>query len=86
MGEALDAGDAIIVGTPTYIGSVFGQLKSFMDAMAPRWFTQAWGNKQANALTISPIASIASLFIIPPKGLYCNIDQVTALFSDIFHR
>lgn len=55
--ETLDACDAIIFGTPTYMGSVSAQLKSFMDAMAPRWFTQAWRNKLASGFTASSLAS-----------------------------
>lgn len=55
--EKLDGCDAIIFGTPTYMGSVSAQLKSFFDAMAPRWFTQAWKDKIASAFTASSLAS-----------------------------
>lgn len=44
----LDDCDAIIFGSPTYMGSTSSQMKSFMDAMAPRWFSQAWRNKIAS--------------------------------------
>ena len=57
MAEALDSCDAIIFGTPTYMGSVSGQLKTFMDAMAPRWFTQSWRNKVASGFTASSLPS-----------------------------
>ena len=57
LAEALDHCDAIIFGTPTYMGSASAQLKSFMDAMAPRWFTQTWRNKLASGFTASSLAS-----------------------------
>ena len=57
IAESLDSCDAIIFGTPTYMGSVSGQLKSFMDAMAPRWFAQTWRNKLASGFTASSLAS-----------------------------
>ena len=53
----LDDCDAIIFGSPTYMGSTSSQLKSFMDAMSPRWFTQAWRNKVASGFTASSLAA-----------------------------
>ncbi len=53
----LDDSDGIIFGTPTYMGGVSSQLKSFFDAMAPRWYTQAWNGKLAAAFTVSSLAS-----------------------------
>ena len=41
----LDAASAIIMGSPTYMGSVSWQFKKFADASSKRWFTQAWKNK-----------------------------------------
>jgi multimeric flavodoxin WrbA len=43
--EKLDAAKAIIMGSPTYMGSVSWQFKKFADASSKRWFTQAWKNK-----------------------------------------
>ena len=57
MAAQLDAADAIILGTPTYMGDVSAQLKAFMDAMAPRWFTQAWKDKLASGFTASSLAA-----------------------------
>ena len=53
MAAELDQADAIILGTPTYMGGVSAQLKAFMDAMAPRWYTGAWRNKLAAGFTVS---------------------------------
>ena len=41
----LDAADAIIFGSPTYMGSVSWQFKKFADATSKAWFTQKWKNK-----------------------------------------
>lgn len=43
--ETLDAADAIIMGSPTYMGTVSWQFKKFADATSKPWFTQAWKNK-----------------------------------------
>jgi NAD(P)H dehydrogenase (quinone) len=41
----LDAAKAIIMGSPTYMGSVSWQFKKFADASSKVWFTQGWKNK-----------------------------------------
>lgn len=51
--DALAAADAIIFGSPTYMGSVSGQFKSFMDASSKAWFTQGWKDKIAAGFTVS---------------------------------
>jgi NAD(P)H dehydrogenase (quinone) len=43
--EALQAADAIILGSPTYMGSVSWQFKKFADASSKQWFTQQWKDK-----------------------------------------
>jgi NAD(P)H dehydrogenase (quinone) len=43
--SALGAADAIIMGSPTYMGSVSWQFKKFADASSKPWFTQAWKDK-----------------------------------------
>ena len=43
----LDNADAIIMGSPTYMGSVSWQFKKFADASSRVWFTQKWKNKIA---------------------------------------
>ena len=49
----LDASDAIVFGAPTYMGSVSGPFKMFMDATSKAWFTQKWKNKLAGGFTNS---------------------------------
>ena len=53
----LDASDAIIMGSPTYMGGVSSQLKSFMDATSPRYLERKWTDKLAAAFTVSGLPS-----------------------------
>ena len=43
--DTLDAADAIIMGSPTYMGSVSWQFKKFADASSKAWFVQKWKDK-----------------------------------------
>ncbi|KIT16808.1 flavodoxin family protein [Jannaschia aquimarina] len=49
----LDAADAIIFGSPTYMGSVSGPFESFVDKTSKKWFTQAWHGKIGAGFTCS---------------------------------
>ena len=51
--EALDEADAIIMGSPTYMGSVSWQFKKFADASSKAWFSQKWKDKIAAGFTNS---------------------------------
>lgn len=51
--QDLDAAEAIILGAPTYMGSVSAQFKAFMDASSKVWFTQGWKDKIAAGFTHS---------------------------------
>jgi NAD(P)H dehydrogenase (quinone) len=50
---SLNAADAIIMGSPTYMGTVSWQFKKFADASSKPWFTQAWKDKIAAGFTNS---------------------------------
>jgi multimeric flavodoxin WrbA len=43
--ELLAAADAIIMGSPTYMGGASWQFKKFADASSKVWYTQGWRNK-----------------------------------------
>ena len=43
--EFLAKADAIVMGSPTYMGSVSWQFKKFADASSKQWFGQAWKDK-----------------------------------------
>lgn len=49
----LDDAAAIVMGGPTYMGSVSAALKQFMEASSPRWMEQRWANKLAAGFTNS---------------------------------
>jgi NAD(P)H dehydrogenase (quinone) len=49
----LDASDAIVFGSPTYMGGPSGQFKCFADATGERWFKSAWRDKLAAGFTVS---------------------------------
>ena len=50
---ALADADAIIFGSPTYMGSVSAPFKAFMDASVGPWMQQAWKDKLAAGFTNS---------------------------------
>jgi NAD(P)H dehydrogenase (quinone) len=43
--DALAAADAIILGSPTYMGNVSWQFKKFADATSKVWFVRGWQDK-----------------------------------------
>lgn len=51
--DALDQADAIIFGSPTYMGNVSAPFAQFKDDSSKRWFSQAWKNKVAAGFTVS---------------------------------
>ena len=51
--ETLKSADAILFGSPTYMGSVSWQFKKFADASSKAWFTMDWKDKIAAGFTNS---------------------------------
>lgn len=51
--DTLAAADAIIFGSPTYMGSVSWQFKKFADATSKPWFSGAWKDKLFGGFTNS---------------------------------
>ncbi|MFF8379108.1 flavodoxin family protein [Streptomyces sp. NPDC015661] len=49
----LDASDAIVFGSPTYMGTASGAFHQFAEATSKRWFTDAWLDKLAAGFTNS---------------------------------
>lgn len=45
--DALTEADAIVFGSPVYMGSVSAAFKQFMDDSSKVWFTQGWRDKLA---------------------------------------
>ena len=50
---SLDAADAIIMGSPTYMGMASWQFKKFADATSKKWTASAWKDKVAGGFTCS---------------------------------
>lgn len=51
--EILGNSDAIIFGSPTYMGAVSGPFKTFMDQTSKIWFARGWQDKLAAGFTVS---------------------------------
>ncbi|MEM8872802.1 MAG: NAD(P)H-dependent oxidoreductase [Planctomycetota bacterium] len=51
--DMFDDADAIIFGTPTYMGGPAAAFKKFMDAAGQKWLSQAWKDKIAGGFTNS---------------------------------
>jgi NAD(P)H dehydrogenase (quinone) len=51
--ETLNRSDAIIFGSPTYMGGVAAQFKAFIDGASYIWFTQGWKDKISGGFTHS---------------------------------
>ena len=51
--EAIDAADAVIFGSPTYMGGPAAQFKAFADPSGGHWYRQAWAGKVAGGFTVS---------------------------------
>jgi len=51
--DDLDGADAIIFGSPTYMGSMSADMKKFLEVADKKWFTLAWKDKVAGAFTNS---------------------------------
>ncbi|MDQ0583707.1 flavodoxin family protein [Streptomyces rishiriensis] len=49
----LDGSDAIVFGSPTYMGTASGAFHAFAEATSARWATEAWKDKLAAGFTNS---------------------------------
>ncbi|MEU3794767.1 flavodoxin family protein [Streptomyces fructofermentans] len=50
--QALDDADAIVFGSPTYMGSASGKFHAFAESTNKRWARQAWKDKLGSGFTI----------------------------------
>jgi len=76
--DELDVAEAIILGCPTYMGSISAGMKVFIEAAAKKWFTLAWKNKVAGAFTNSSSFSGDKLNTL--VGLVINAMQHGMIF------
>ena len=68
--EALDQSQAIIFGSPTYMGSVTGPFKMFMDSTSKRWKNRDWQGKLAAGFTNSGGLSGDKLSVLQQINLF----------------
>ena len=54
---SLETSDAMIFGSPTYMGGPAAQFKAFADATVGPWFAQTWRDKWAAGFTVSGVPS-----------------------------
>jgi len=62
--ELVDSADAVLFGSPTYMGAPAAQFKAFADASSDRWDSQVWSGKLAAGFTV---------------GAHANGDQLATL-------
>lgn len=67
------AADAIVFGTPTYMGGYSAQMKAFIDMASEAWFKLAWKDKVAAGFTHSQGLSGDKLSTL--TGLWVNAMQ-----------
>ena len=66
----LDEADAIVFGTPTYMGSASAPFKAFMDASSKSWAAGSWKNKIAAGFTNSASQSGDKLNTLVQLAIY----------------
>jgi NAD(P)H dehydrogenase (quinone) len=69
----ISAADAIVFGTPTYMGGYSAQMKAFIDAASAVWFQLGWKDKLAAGFTHSMGLSGDKLNTL--QGLWINAMQ-----------
>jgi len=80
----LDNADAIIFGAPTYMGSLAGPFKTFMDATSIKWNDKKWQDKIAAGFTNSAsysgdkLCSIQQLFHLAMQHCMIWVGQAEA--------
>lgn len=84
----MDASDAIVFGTPTYMGGPAAQFKAFADATSERWFKRVWSNKIAAGFTVSggpsgdKLSTLAYLFTFAMQHGMLWVGQSETPFND----
>ena len=68
--DALDAADAIVLGCPTYMGSLTSGLKLFMEQSSKRWLARTWQGKLAAGFTNGGGLSGDKLAVIQQINLF----------------
>lgn len=67
---ALDAADAILFGTPTYMGSSAARFDGFLEEASSRWVDQLWADKIAGGFTVATYPSGDKLSTLMRLAVY----------------
>ena len=70
--DSLDKVNAIIFGSPTYMGSVSAQFKAFADATGDKWGDKVWSDKIAAGFTIGTNLSGDQLMTLQYFQIFAN--------------
>ena len=68
--QALDAADAILFGTPTYMGSSAAKFDVFLEEASNRWADQQWADKIAGGFTVATYPSGDKLNTLMRLAIY----------------
>lgn len=68
----LDAADALIFGSPTYMGGVTAKFKEFAEESSKRWMPQTWKDKLAAGFTVSASQSGDKLNTLIEMMIFAN--------------
>ena len=80
--ELIDRADAVVFGSPTYMGGPAAQFKAFADASGDRWSQRRWADKIAAGFTTgtcpngdqTQTLSYFSLLAAQHGMIWCNLD------------
>ncbi|MDI2124542.1 flavodoxin family protein [Yinghuangia seranimata] len=67
---ALDEADAIVFGSPTYLGDIAAKFKAFMEQTSGRWKNQEWNGKLAGGFVNSGAKSGDKLHALQSLNLF----------------
>ena len=81
--QQLDEADAIVFGSPTYMGTVSAPFKQFMDDSSQRWLEQRWRNKVAAGFTNSGSYSGDKLQTLTTLVVYACQHSMLWVGSDV---
>lgn len=66
----LNGADAIIFGSPTYMGSASAKFKEFMESSSKVWYGRGWVNKLAAGFTVSASQSGDKLAVLQQLSVF----------------
>lgn len=80
--KLVDSADAVVFGSPTYMGGPAAQFKAFADATGDRWAERSWAHKVAAGFTTGTCANgdqghtLAYFAILAAQHgmIWCNLD------------